>query len=69
MCGGVYEEDFKYLKSNAPRKDNEVSKKEEQMRMESRNRRVMGDIKFMTAGDFMSEQDDPYVTLGSDPQE
>lgn len=68
MCGGVYEEDFEYLKDTTPRKDNEVSKKEEQMYLESRKRRVMGDIKFMTAGDFMSEQDEYYYP-GSDPQE
>ena len=68
MCGGVYEEDFEHVKTNTPRKDEQVSKKEEQMYLESRKRRVMGDIKFMTAGDFMSEQDD-YCYPGSDPQE
>ena len=67
MCGGVYEEDFYKDQTNAPRTDKQVSKDEEQMRMESRKRRVMGDIKFMTAGDFMKEQDD-YYTPGSDPQ-
>jgi hypothetical protein len=67
MCGGVYEEDFNEDQKNAPRTDEQVSKDEEQMRMESRKRRVMGDIKFMTAGDFMDEQD--YYYPGSDPQE
>jgi hypothetical protein len=67
MCGGVYEEDFNANQTDAPGTDNEVSKDEEQMYMESRKRRVMGDIKFMTAGDFMSEQDE-YYTPGSDPQ-
>ena len=67
MCGGVYEEDFEYSKNDAPRKDEQVSKDEEQSTMESRNRRVMGDIKFMTAEDFMSEQDD-YIYPGSDAQ-
>lgn len=68
MCGGVYEEDFEYVQTNAPRKDKEVSKEQEQMRVESRNRRVMGDIKFMTAGDFIKEQDE-YCYPGSDCQE
>jgi hypothetical protein len=68
MCGGVYEEDFEYVQTNAPRKDKEVSKEQEQMRVESRNRRVMGDIKFMTAGDFIEEQDE-YCYPGSDCQE
>ena len=67
MCGGVYEEDFEYSKNDAPRTDEQVSKDEEQSEMESRNRRVMGDIKFMTAGDFMSEQDE-YCPPGSDAQ-
>ena len=34
-------------------------------------KKPMGDIKFMTAKDFMAEQeeDDPYCYPGSDPQE
>lgn len=68
MCGGVYEDDFEYVSTNAPRKDKEISKESEQGAVESRNRRVMGDIKFMTAGDFMEEQDE-YVYPGSDCQE
>ena len=68
MCGGVYEEDFEKDQINSPRKDNKVSKTEEQMYLESRERRVMGDIKFMTAGDFMKEQDEYYYP-GSDCQE
>ena len=69
MCGGVYEEDFEYAKNNAPRKDEQVSKTEEQMHLESRERRVMGDIKFMTAGDFIKEQEESeYIYPGSDCQ-
>ena len=69
MCGGVYEEDFDKDQNITPRKDEQVSKTEEQMYLESRKRRVMGDIKFMTAQDFMDEQeDDGYCTPGSDPQ-
>ena len=67
MCGGVYEEDFNDNQGNTPRTDEQVSKEEEQMRMESRKRRVMGDIKFITAGDFMKEQE--YCYPGSDCQE
>ena len=33
-------------------------------------KKPMGDIKFMTAGDFIKQQDDdPYCYPGSDPQE
>lgn len=58
MCGGVYEEDFKENSNNAPGTDEQVSKTEEQVYMESRERRVMGDIKFMTAADFIAEQEE-----------
>lgn len=69
MCGGVYEEDFDKDQTNAPGTDKQVSKTEEQVYLESRKRRVMGDIKFMTAADFMAEQeDDNYVTPGGDCQ-
>ena len=67
MCDGVYEEDFNDNQDIAPGTDEQVSKTEEQMRMESRKRRMMGDIKFMTAGDFMEEQE--YCYPGSDCQE
>jgi hypothetical protein len=64
MCGGVYEEDFL---EGAPRKDNNISKKEEHRRVESGDG-GMSDLKFTTAADFMAEQD-PYYYPGSDPQE
>ena len=32
-------------------------------------KKPMGDIKFMTAADFMEEQDDKYCTPGSDCQQ
>ena len=54
MCGGIYEEDLKEDFSTEYEKD---SKK-----------KPMGDIKFMTAEDFMSEQEDKYCMPGSDPQ-
>ena len=57
MCGGVYEEDFDYV----PEDDNENTGKEgSSVRVESRDRGVMGDIKFMTAGqvvDMMNDDD------------
>ena len=62
MCGGVYEEDFdEYI----PRKDNNISKKEEHRRVESGDG-GMNDLKFTTAADFMADQ---YYYPGSDPQE
>lgn len=67
MCGGVYEEDFNDNQDIAPGKDETVSTEQEQSEMESRKRRVMGDIKFMTAADFMAEQDE-YIYPGSDCQ-
>ena len=54
MCGGMYEDEL--AEEFATEYEKEVKKK------------PMGDIKFMTAGDFMSEQDDYYYP-GSDPQE
>ena len=55
MCGGVYEEEF----MDELVKDYEKESK----------KKPMGDIKFMTAKDFMSEQeDDGYYEPGSDPQ-
>ena len=68
MCGGVYDEDFEYVEKDAPRTEERVSKESEQSEMGPRNRRVMGDIKFMTAGDFMEEVDQ-YCYPGSDCQE
>ena len=61
MGGGIYEEDFKYT----PRKDNQVSKKEEHRGVESGDG-GMNDLKFTTAADFMADQ---YYYPGSDPQE
>jgi len=56
MCGGVYEDEL--TEEFATEYEKESKKK------------PMGDIKFMTAADFMSEQeDDGYCTPGSDPQE
>ena len=68
MCGGIYENDFNEDQNVTPGTDKQVSKTDEQSEMESRKRRVMGDIKFMTAGDFIKEQDE-YVYPGSDCQE
>ena len=55
MCDGVYEDELK--EEHSTEYEKELKKK------------PMGDIKFMTAADFMSEQeDDGYCTPGSDPQ-
>ena len=56
MCGGMYEDE---LAEEFATEYTKQSKK-----------KPMGDLKFMTAQDFMSEQeDDGYYTPGSDPQE
>lgn len=56
MCGGMYEDE---LKEEFATEYEKQSKK-----------KPMGDMKFMTAADFMSEQEeDKYVYPGSDPQE
>ena len=55
MCGGVYEDELK--EELAAEQDLSQYKK-----------KPMGDIKFMTAADFIEEQDDQYVYPGSDPQ-
>lgn len=56
MCGGIYEDEL--AEEFATEYEKQSKKK------------PMGDIKFMTAGDFMDEQeDDGYYTPGSDPQE
>ena len=55
MCGGMYEDE---LTEEFATEYTKQSKK-----------KPMGDLKFMTAQDFMDEQkDDGYCTLGSDPQ-
>lgn len=57
MCGGVYEEDFDYVPETATEYTKEKGSK---MRVESGDRGMMGDIKFMTAGqivDMMNEDD------------
>lgn len=54
MCGGTYEEE---LKEEFATEYEAQSKK-----------KPMGDIKFMTASDFMAEQDE-YIYPGSDCQE
>ena len=56
MCGGVYEDELKEDFTTEEEKDVK--------------RKPMGDIKFMTAADFMSEQeeDDGYVYPGGDCQ-
>lgn len=55
MCGGMYEDE---LKEEFATEYTKQSKK-----------KPMGDLKFMTAQDFMDEQeDDGYCTPGSDPQ-
>ena len=55
MCGGVYEDE---LAEEFATEYTKQSKK-----------KPMGDLKFMTAENFMSEQaDDGYYTPGSDPQ-
>jgi len=54
MCGGIYEDE---LAEEFATEYTKQSKK-----------KPMGDIKFMTAGDFMQEQDE-YVYPGSDCQE
>jgi len=56
MCGGIYEEELKEEVFTDYEKDSK--------------RKPMGDIKFMTAADFIAEQeDDGYYYPGSDPQE
>lgn len=56
MCGGMYEDE---LTEEFATEYTKQSKK-----------KPMGDLKFMTAQDFMDEQeDDGYYTPGSDPQE
>ena len=55
MCGGVYEDELK----------EELATEQD---MSQYKKKPMGDIKFMTAADFMEEQDDQYVYPGSDPQ-
>ena len=64
MCGGVYEEDFEIPKSSAPRTEKADAKKAKQSQVEPRDRGLMGDLKFTTAGDYM----DPYVDPGQDCQ-
>ena len=56
MCGGVYEDELKDDFATDYEKDSK--------------RKPMGDIKFQTAADFMSEQeeDDGYVYPGGDCQ-
>ena len=56
MCGGVYESELKDDFATDYEKDSES--------------KPMGDIKFMTAADFMSQQeeDDKYVYPGGDCQ-
>ena len=56
MCGGVYEDELK---------DDFATDYEKDVK-----RKPMGDIKFMTAADFMSEQeeDDGYCYPGGDCQ-
>lgn len=55
MCGGIYESEL--VEEFATEYKKESTKK------------PMGDIKFMTAEDFMSEQEgDGYYYPGSDPQ-
>jgi len=56
MCGGVYEDELK----------EELATEQD---LSKYKRKPMGDIKFMTAADFMEEQDDGYCYPGSDPQE
>ena len=55
MCGGMYEDEL--AEEFATEYEAQSKKK------------PMGDIKFMTAADFMAEQEDPYVYPGSDCQE
>ena len=55
MCGGVYEDELK----------EELATEQD---MSQYKKKPMGDIKFMTAADFIEEQDDQYVYPGSDPQ-
>ena len=54
MCGGVYEDELMEEFATEYKKESE--------------KKPMGDIKFMTAGDFMDEQKEYYYP-GSDPQE
>ena len=55
MCGGVYEDELK----------DELAMEQE---LSQYKKKPMGDIKFMTAADFMEEQDGEYCYPGSDPQ-
>jgi len=55
MCGGVYEDELK----------EELATEQD---MSQYKKKPMGDIKFMTAADFIEEQSDQYVYPGSDPQ-
>jgi len=56
MCGGVYEDELKEDFATDQFKDQRIKK-------------PMGDIKFMTAGDFVAEQEDfKYIYPGSDCQ-
>ena len=56
MCGGVYEDELKEDFAADQFKD-------------ERTKKPMGDIKFMTAADFVAEQEDvKYVYPGSDCQ-
>jgi hypothetical protein len=73
MCGGIYEEDFneqpemssyENVKSTKAGQKTETSAAE-QVRVESGNGGVMGDIKFTTAGEYMKSLEDNDVTVGS----
>ncbi len=56
MCGGMYEEELAEEFATDQFKDD-------------RTKKPMGDIKFMTAGDFIAQQqDDDYYYPGSDAQ-
>ena len=57
MCGGIYEEELKEDFSTDQFKD-------------ERSKKPMGDIKFMTAGDFVAEQEDhKYMYPGQEKKE
>lgn len=68
MCGGIYEEDMMVEDARLMSRFQFVelygAQHESIWREYNPN---MGDIKFMTAADFMAEQDQ-YVYPGSDPQ-
>jgi len=56
MCGGFYEDELREDFATDQFKD-------------ERSKKPMGDIKFMTAGDFVTEQEDSeYIYPGSDCQ-